>query len=137
MEHNPYGKVFVDGSHSHACFSQGVLYVYYFWPHKAGLVVSHAKFTCERRSFKEISLEFLFPWPACAVRPPEDTLPPFLQSCVCVIQMEKTPGKQVRAPHGLSCCRQLGSHGSGKGVCCGDSEPDQDSKFPWTGEGAG
>lgn len=60
-------------------FLIGVMYVYYFWPPKAGLVVSHAKITCERRSFKGTSMEFLLTWPACAASPPEDTSPPFLQ----------------------------------------------------------
>lgn len=58
--------------------------MYYFWPPKAGLVVSRAKITCERRSFKEASVEFLLPWPACAASPPEDTLPPFFANlCSC------------------------------------------------------
>lgn len=61
----------------------------------------------------------------------------FLQICVPVTQTKKPPGKQVRAPHGLSCCRQLGNHGSGKGVCCADFGPDQNPKFSWTGQGMG
>ena len=95
-------------------FLTGLMYLYYFWPPKAGLVVSHAKITCERRSFREISVEFLVPWPACALSPPEDASPPFLQICVPATQTKKPHGKQVRAPHRLSCCRQLRNHGSGK-----------------------
>lgn len=68
-----------------------VLYVYYFWLPKAGLVVSHAKFTCERRSFGETSLEFLLPWPACAVPSPADISPPFVANlCSCNTNGETT-----------------------------------------------
>lgn len=83
-------------------FPTDVLYVYYFWPTKAGLVVRDAKFTRERKAFQETSLEFLLPWPACAVPLSEDTSPPFLQVCVRATEMGKPPRKQVRAPHGVS-----------------------------------
>lgn len=59
----------------------------------------------------------------------------FLQICVPVTQAKKPHGKQVRTPHGLNCCRQLGNHD--KGVGCADLGPHQNPKFPFTGEGVG
>lgn len=62
-------------------FLIGVMYMYYFWPLKAGLVVIHAKVTCEMRYFKETNMEFLLPWPVCAASPPE-TLHLLLCDCL-------------------------------------------------------
>lgn len=99
MQHNLYREVFVDCSHSCACFSRRLMYMCCVFASQRRFGGHHTKITCKRKSLKETSVELPLSCQSCiSFRSRFTSLPENL--CSCKTNKEDTK-KANKGSHGL------------------------------------